>query len=568
MICMIFFFGFLFVSLVLMLVSMILMSMNCSFVFELLLISVNSSNIIMVFFVDWVSILFFSFVLLISSSVVLYSRDYMGGDLYINRFIVLIVLFVLSMGLMIFSPNLVSIILGWDGLGLISYCLVVYYQSEKSYNAGMVTILMNRLGDVALLMSIVWMMNFGSWNYYFYLELMKDSYIMITVMIMVILAGMTKSAQIPFSSWLPAAMAAPTPVSSLVHSSTLVTAGVYLLLRFSDGFTLNISLFMFMISLLTMFMSGLGANFEFDLKKIIALSTLSQLGLMMSIMFLGDKDLAFFHLLTHALFKALLFMCAGFMIHSFSNCQDIRCMGGLINIMPVTFSYFSLCNLSLCGFPFLSGFYSKDLIVEVLHLNYIGVFSYTVFMLSIGLTVMYTVRLLMYSVFSSFNYYPLNSITESLNYMVKGMSILIFLVFISGSSLLWMFLNPYYVCLPYLLKFMTLFIIVLSFFFSFMVFNMNYLDKSFSLKVFNLTSFMGSMWNLPYIFTLGLSGNVLILGKAYYMFMDQGWEEYYGKSKLIYNLSLLVKYFQLLSLTNLKMYYVLLLTWLMFIFLN
>ncbi|XP_063900166.1 NADH-ubiquinone oxidoreductase chain 5-like [Zophobas morio] len=191
-------------------------------------------------------------------------------------------------------------------------------------------------------------------------------------------------------------MAAATTVSSLVHSSTLVTAGVYLLIRFNFAFRSYLMYLLLFIAMMTMFISGIGARFEFDLKTIIALSTLSQLGLIMSILALGRYKLAFFHLLTHALFKALLFMCAGNVIHNLGNCQDIRFMGGLVKFMPLTCVYFNICSLSLCGLPFLRGFYSKDLILEVMSIGYLNLFVYLIFYLSIGFTVCYRARLVYY----------------------------------------------------------------------------------------------------------------------------------------------------------------------------
>jgi len=177
---------------------------------------------------------------------------------------------------------------------------------------------------------------------------------------------MTKRAQIPFSAWLPAAIAAPTPVSSLVHSSTLVTAGVYILIRFR--YLLNnpsIKMFLISIALLTIVISGIRGVFEFDLKKIIALSTLRQLGFIISTLALGLPDLTFFHLATHACFKALLFMCAGLFIHSFQDNQDIRGFGIINKNFSLSLCMFNVANLSLSGFPFLSGFFSKDLILEL-----------------------------------------------------------------------------------------------------------------------------------------------------------------------------------------------------------
>lgn len=211
------------------------------------------------------------------------------------------------------------------------------------------------------------------------------------------MAAITKRAQIPFSAWLPAAIAAPTPVSALVHSSTLVTAGVYLLIRFRPIFEgSSVQSFLLIISCTTIFIAGLGANFEYDLKKIIALSTLSQLGVILRVLSLGFPDLAFFHLLTHALFKALLFLCAGVVIHSLGDYQDIRIMGGLIIRIPLTGVCINLSNLSLCGIPFMAGFYSKDLILEIAFISNINFIRFIIYILATGLTVSYTFRLIFY----------------------------------------------------------------------------------------------------------------------------------------------------------------------------
>lgn len=231
--------------------------------------------------------------------------------------------------------------------------------------------------------------------------------------IILILAAMTKRAQIPFSAWLPAAIAAPTPVSALVHSSTLVTAGVYLMIRFRAALEeSNSQIILLIISCLTMFIAGLGANFEYDLKKIIALSTLRQLGVILRIISLGYPDLAFFHLLRHALFKALLFICAGVIIHNVSDYQDIRHMGGLIKFIPITISFFVIRNLALCGFPFLAGFYSKDIILEISFISSINLVVFILFVISTILTVIYTTRLVYYSLRGRFNLMSIRNIND------------------------------------------------------------------------------------------------------------------------------------------------------------
>jgi len=251
----------------------------------------QSLNLVFTLLFDWMSLIFIFIVMFISSIVIIYRYSYIGKDKNLTRFIILVYIFVVSIALMIISPNIIRILLGWDGLGLISYALVVYYQNVKSANAGIITVLSNRLGDVAILVVISWIRNFGRWDFFYFQEIFKSIDLQLIIML-IILAGMSKRAQIPFSAWLPAAIAAPTPVSSLVHSSTLVTAGVYLLIRFNE--LLGVNNFLLLVSIITLFISGLGANFEFDLKKIIALSTLSQLGVIIIILSLGLWEIAFF----------------------------------------------------------------------------------------------------------------------------------------------------------------------------------------------------------------------------------------------------------------------------------
>nr|ALO71052.1 NADH deshydrogenase subunit 5 [Aleocharinae sp. 6 EF-2015] len=548
--------------------SLLLLINDSTMIFEYKMLMINSSAVEMVILLDWMSLLFMSFVLYISAMVIYYSNEYMAGDLTLNRFIILVSMFVLSMMLLIISPNLISILLGWDGLGLVSYCLVIYYQNIKSYNAGMLTALSNRIGDVALLLGIAWMMNYGSWNYIFYLEIMKMDLSMQIISWLVVLAAMTKSAQIPFSSWLPAAMAAPTPVSSLVHSSTLVTAGVYLLIRFNYALGMYLTFFLLFIGTMTMFMAGLGANFEFDLKKIIALSTLSQLGLMMSILALGEFKLSFFHLLSHALFKATLFMCAGGIIHNLNNCQDIRFMGGLIKLMPVTCCFFNISNLSLCGIPFLAGFYSKDLILEVLSMSYLNMFIYLIFFISTGLTVSYSFRLVYYSMVGDFNFLTTNCLSDQGKIMLKGMSGLIFFVIMGGSMLSWLiFTTPYFICLPFIMKMMALLVTIIGGWLGIEIsmFSINYSLKS--LKMLKLSLFLSSMWNMPFLSTFGMNFHLTNLGKKFYVSVDQGWSEYFGSQKIFLMLKNLTIWNQFIFMNNLKIFFLLMILYMIMLFL-
>nr|WAX39162.1 NADH dehydrogenase subunit 5 [Anaplecta sp. 4 ZQW-2020] len=531
------------------------------------LFSLLGSCILMTILLDWMSLMFMGFVLIISSLVIFYSEDYMHGDLNISRFIILVLMFVMSMVFLIISPNLISILLGWDGLGLVSYCLVIYYQNISSYNAGMLTALSNRLGDVAILMAIAWMLNYGSWNYIFYLEFYKFDFEMSMISLLVMLAAMTSSAQIPFSSWLPAAMAAPTPVSALVHSSTLVTAGVYLMIRFFYSFNDYLLFLMLLISSLTMFMSGLGANFEFDLSKIIALSTLSQLGLMMGVLSLGFPVLAFFHLLTHALFSALLFMCAGMVIHVLGDCQDIRYMGCFSLFMPLTSSCMMISNLALCGMPFLAGFYSKDLILEMVELSNLNFFIFFLFFFSTGLTVCYTFRLVFYSFCGDFNMINYYNINEDSPYMLMGMTFMVLMAIIGGSLLSWViFSTPKFICLPLFYSNMALMVSVLGGWVGFFLSDYSLGYYLLSLFFSRSSWFYGSMWFMPFLSTYGVSFFSLYSGYNISKEADFGWSEYYGGQGLISFLFSISKVSQWLQYNNIKFYLMLLVMWLFVVF--
>nr|YP_009266777.1 NADH dehydrogenase subunit 5 [Cecropterus lyciades]ANK79339.1 NADH dehydrogenase subunit 5 [Cecropterus lyciades] len=533
------------------------------------LISFNSISIVMSILLDWMSLLFMMFVSLISSCVIYYSKSYMSSELNLNRFIILVLLFILSMILLIISPNIISILLGWDGLGLVSYCLVIYYQNLKSYNAGMLTALSNRIGDVFILMVICWMLNYGSWNYIFYLDFMFNDYSMQIISFMIIIAAMTKSAQIPFSSWLPAAMAAPTPVSALVHSSTLVTAGVYLLIRFNN---LLIEMFflkwLMLLCGLTMFMAGISANYEFDLKKIIALSTLSQLGLMMSILMMGFPDLAFFHLLTHAMFKALLFMCAGMIIHMMNDNQDIRLMGGVGLYIPLTSLCMNISNLALCGIPFLAGFYSKDLILEMLSMSNLNIMIFFLYYFSTGLTMFYTIRLMMYLMVNDFNLLSIYNLYEEDYIMLKSMFLLMFMSVIVGSLLSWLiFCYPYMIYLSINMKFMVNYVSLMGMMMGYLISNMKIYSINKFLKSYNLSLFLSLMWFMPNLSTYGLNYYFLNFGQKMMKNIDMSWSEMYsgqGIFLIIKNYSIFSSYIQI---NNLKIYLFSFILWMMLIFL-
>nr|YP_010585964.1 NADH dehydrogenase subunit 5 [Plectrocnemia tsukuiensis]UZZ43700.1 NADH dehydrogenase subunit 5 [Plectrocnemia tsukuiensis] len=546
-----------FISLNFFLLSLFFFMYNLIIIIEWFLIDLNSSNMLFLMLLDFKSLMFMSIVLFISSMIMLYSDIYMENEIFKIRFIYLVLMFILSMVLMILSPNLISIMLGWDGLGLTSFCLVIYYQNKKSLNSGMLTLLMNRVGDVMILISIVWMMNFGSWNFYYYLNFMSLDMNMFIVTMFIMLASITKSAQIPYSSWLPAAMAAPTPISALVHSSTLVTAGIYLMIRFSHSFYYSyLYMMLFFLSLMTMFMAGISANFEFNLKKIIALSTLSQLGLMMSVLSLGLVDMSFFHLLSHALFKSMLFMCAGMFIHVMSNNQDIRKMGNLINIMPITCSNFLIGNLSLSGIPFMAGFYSKDLLMEkMIFLGYNWVYFF-IYFFSLGLTMMYSVRLMFFMMLSDLNYLIINFIIDNSQVSLSMMNLMIFSI-IGGSILNWLiFFNLEFMYLSFIYKFYIYFFMLLGIFMGSFI---------FKLKIKNFYFFM-NMFFSTLLFSYGINYFFLLINHNLSKYLDMGWLEEVGSFNFQKNIIIMIRFNQIyffilmiLFLMMLMMYFIFLL---------
>jgi len=539
------------------------------YLYEWEIFILNSRIIEIVFIFDWISLIFLSFVLFISSLVIYYRKDYIFGEINLNRFIILVLLFVFSIVILILSPNLIRILLGWDGLGLVSYCLVIYYQNVKSFNAGILTALSNRLGDVAFLLAIAWILNYGRWNFIFYLEIIKlDSEIKI-IALFIVFAAITKRAQIPFSSWLPAAIAAPTPVSALVHSSTLVTAGVYLLIRFNLLFIdTYLRKFLLLISGLTIFMAGLGANFEFDLKKIIALSTLRQLGLIIRILSLGFIKLAFFHLLTHALFKALLFMCAGVIIHNIKNSQDIRDMGFLFFHIPVTISCLNIANLALCGIPFLSGFYSKDLILEIVLITNINFFSFFLFFFSTGLTVSYSFRLFYYTFLKFINQRALNILNDSRFIIQKRILSLLVFAIVGGAIINWL-IFPFLplICLTFLFKMFTLFVCFIGGFVGFSLSFINfYYKNNKSLNYYFFSYFSRSIWFLPFLSTIGVSFFPLNQRLQIFKNLDHGWIEFFGIQFLYQYFVKFSQIRQVLQVNRLKIYLIIFVFWLSFLF--
>nr|AXI98838.1 NADH dehydrogenase subunit 5 [Pseudoniphargus unisexualis] len=492
-----------------------------SFFFEWEIFYCLSSSIVMSFIFDWMSLMFLGTVSLISACIMKYSKYYMEGEVNFLRFSMVLLMFVGSMAMLIVSPNLISLMLGWDGLGFTSYILIIYYQNESSCNSGMLTILSNRVGDVMILMSIGLLSWCGSWSFYLFDEVENTA-----TSVMIILAGMTKSAQMPFSAWLPAAMAAPTPVSSLVHSSTLVTAGVYLLIRFYPVMVSMEGLWkcLTVVSVMTMFMAGFVANFETDVKKVVALSTLSQLGIMMIILSVGMVKLSFFHLITHAMFKSSLFMCVGFIMHNISGAQDGRSMSSFSSLSPVLMGYFVIVNLALAGFPFLAGFYSKDLILEnmfMMDLNYLIMFMLVI---GAGFTFSYSLRVIYLVSSSNYVMYSVSFSEDMSKEVISCISKLVMMSMVIGFYFSWVsFSESSMIVLAMYEKY----VIMLSGLLvgGFMYF---FVSKETKSSIFMPVSLLSNMFYLPEASCDFFSKPFIKVGLMLNKVLDAGWSEYYG----------------------------------------
>nr|YP_007317452.2 NADH dehydrogenase subunit 5 [Halicryptus spinulosus] len=549
---------FYFSSLMMLLVAVVCF-LGQSVYYEWELVSLNSvmSSFVLVF--DWISLLFLSLVLLISSMVIMFSNSYMSDEKFKARFVLLVLLFVASMGLVIVSPNLISILIGWYGLGLVSFLLVVYFQNFKSMGAGMITALSNRIGDVGILLSIGLFFSMGSWNFSFYMD--KTSNMILTFAVCcVFLAGLTKSAQMPFSAWLPAAMAAPTPVSALVHSSTLVAAGVYLLIRFSylikEIWWLG-SVLLFLSSM-TMFMAGICANYEMDLKKIIALSTLSQLGLMMSSIALGLEVFAYFHLLTHAMFSALLFLCAGAIIHNGGGSQDIRFMGSIVTFMPIVSVCLNCANLALCGIPFLAGFYSKDFILEGGCFYFSNYFGLMLLYLATGMTAMYSLRLSFYSLWGWNQHLTFSLVGVEDKEMVYSMLVLATGAVVSGAILSnIIFSDMDFLYVDFFLKILVLLVTGLGAWLGVLLsLERSEVKNSKSLWAYGSSYMFSTMWLMSF-----LSSKIIVcplwMGQILYKVLDMGWLEYLGAQGAYSGLVKMSNFLQLGFLGSIKTYFLL-----------
>jgi proton-translocating NADH-quinone oxidoreductase chain L len=534
-------------------------------------IHADSLNINWGFLFDSLTIIMLIVITFISFLVHLYSLEYMSEDPHLCRFMSYLSLFTFFMLILVSADNFLQMFVGWEGVGLSSYLLINFWYTRIQANKSAIkAMLVNRVGDFFILLGLflvflvfntldydsIFLLCISMSTYYFSFSNF-DFFILDFICLFLFLGAMGKSAQFGLHTWLPDAMEGPTPVSALIHAATMVTAGVFLLARCSFIFEVSTLIlnFIIFIGCITAFFASTVGLFQNDIKKIIAYSTCSQLGYMIFSCGLSSYDVAVFHLYNHAFFKALLFLSAGSIIHGVFDEQDLRRLGGLQTRLPFSYSVMLIGSLSLVGFPFMSGFYSKDCILELAYAKHsvLGHFSYYFGVLAVFSTAFYSTRLLYLGFLSEVNGNKKTIIFahEPGIYMLIPLVLLCFLSIFSGflsKDLIIGFGSSFFSdtvfvseknylggdieFIPVVAKLIPFFITLLSIFFCYLLYSF-YTIPFYRIKmskVYNfIFTFFNKKWYIDRIYNESISQNILSLGfDFFYKEIDRGFLEQVG----------------------------------------
>ncbi len=381
--------------------------------------------------------LFFFTALTVSSSIIEFSHYYMRKDPKKKAFFHLLIIFLLNMIILTFSNNIFLLFIGWEGVGFLSFMLIRWWQTRtNAKKAALQAIIYNRIGDIGLLLFFALaLISFKSWSLSEISIIKTENIIKVKLLLLGrLIAAAGKSAQFGLHPWLPAAMEGPTPVSALLHRSTMVVAGIFLLIRISPIYSKfnEFNRWCLILGATTAIFAATTAISQHDIKKIIAYSTTSQLGLMMVAIGLKNPTIALFHICTHAFFKAMLFLSSGRIIHRLKDEQDLRKMGGLFFILPKTSACIILGRLALAGTPFLAGFYSKDIILEISLSKLSKFFRLITSFIATLLTAVYSMRIILFCFTKTPLFGPLSPTREEDKKLVKALNRLAIGTIISG----------------------------------------------------------------------------------------------------------------------------------------
>ena len=541
----------------------------------------ESLNVNWGFYFDSLTVSMLLPVLIVSSLVHIYSIGYMSHDPHNQRFFSYLSLFTFMMIILVTANNYVLMFLGWEGVGICSYLLVNFWFTRIAANQSSISaFLTNRVGDCFLtigLFIIIW--SFGNLDYstIFSLAPYFNQDIITLIGICLLIGAMAKSSQIGLHVWLPQAMEGPTPVSALIHAATMVTAGVYLLMRSSPliEYSSTVLLLCLWVGAITTVFSSVIGLFQQDIKKVIAYSTMSQLGMMVIAIGLSSYNIALFHLINHAFYKALLFLGAGAVIHSVGDNQDFRKYGGLISFLPLTYSVMLIASLSLVAFPFMTGFYSKDFIIESSYGQFFisSIIVYFIAIIGAMFTTLYSIKVLYLTFLTNpngplINYKQVDPGNIFINlplivlaifsiffgYFSKDIYIGLASGFFSDNSL---FIHPYHeifldteFAIPTIFKLLPLFFTLSLSFISLIFsefFNKFLIYFKFSSLGYNIFSFFNQRFLIEFFYNKYITDFVLKLGSHTTKVLDKGSVELLGPYGLEKGFLYLSKNIDLLS---------------------